>query len=148
MILIVPFGANSPPYHAESRCYLGWQNTQGLSLLLLSSDISVWSISVPASLCLQQSANDVSPCTKQMRDVGDECSPQNLTANQQHLNNDVAFYFISLDYVSHLNCCSRIGVITRQWTCDDEFSNVLSLCYLIESHYSDEMLFLCTKAMK
>ena len=92
MILIVSVGANSPPHHAESRCYLGWQNTQGLSLLLLSSDISVWSISVPASLCLQRSATDVSPCTKQMRDVGDECSPQNLTANQQHLNNDVAFF--------------------------------------------------------
>lgn len=59
------------PIRLKSRCYLGWQNTQGLSLLLHSSDIPVWSISVPASLCFQQSASDVSLCNKQMRAVSD-----------------------------------------------------------------------------
>lgn len=51
-------------------------------------------------------------------------------------------FFISTDYVSHLNGFSRKGAIIRQWMCDDEFSNLLSLFSLIESHYNDEMLFL------
>lgn len=69
------------PTMLESRCYLGWQNTQGLSLLLLCSDIPVWSISVRASLCFQQSATDVSLCTKQMRAVSDGYSAEDLNLN-------------------------------------------------------------------
>lgn len=131
----------------QTGCYLGWQNTQGLLLLLLSSDIPVWSIYVPASLCFQQSASDVSLCTKQMRAVSDGYSAEDPTANQQNLNN-ICPFFISPDYVSHLNHFSRKGAIARQRMCDDEFLNVLPLFSLIESHYIDEMLFLCAKAIK
>lgn len=136
------------PTTLEPGCYLGWQNTQGLFLLLLSSDILVWSISGPASLCFQQSASDVSLCTKQMRAVSDGYSVEDPTANQQNLNNIFPFFFTSPDYVSHLNHFSSKGTITRQWMCDDEFLNLLPLFYLIESHYVDEMLFLRTKAIK
>lgn len=80
------------PTMLESLCYLGWQNTQGLSLLLLSSDIPVWSISVPASLCFQQSATDVSLCTKQMSAVSDGYPAEDL-----NLNN--AFPFFSFDQI-------------------------------------------------
>lgn len=133
------------PTMPESRCYLGWQNTQGLSLLLLSSDIPVWSISVAASLCFQQSATDVSLCTKQMRAVSDGVQLKILpTANQQNLNNDFFFLFHQITFLTSIACSSKV----RQWMCGDEFSHFLPLFSLIESHYSDEMLFLCTKAIK
>lgn len=134
------------PTMLESPCYLGWQNTQGLSLLL-SSDIPVWSISVPASLCFQQSTADISLCTKQMRAVSDGYSAEDL-----NLNNAfpffLLFFYSSPDYVSHLNGFSRKGAVITQCMCDDEFPNLLSLFSLIESHYNDEMLFLYTKAIK
>lgn len=90
------------PTTPTSRCYLGWQNTQGLSLLLLlCSDIPVWSISVPASLCFQQSATDVSLFAKQMRAVSDVDSAEELNLN--NASTLFFFFFTPPDYVSHLN---------------------------------------------
>lgn len=66
VLAIVSAGVYPPPQQA-SLYYLGWQNTQGISLLC--SDILVWSISVPASHCFQWRASDVSFCTKQMNAV-------------------------------------------------------------------------------
>ncbi len=78
-----------------------------------------------------------------MRAVSDGYSTEDL-----NLNNAFPFFFMSPDYVSHLNRFSRKGVIIKQWMCDDEFSNLLSLFSLIECHYSDEILFLYAKAIK
>lgn len=83
-----------------------------------------------------------------MRAVSDGNSAEDHTANRKNLNNASPLFLISPDYVSHLNHSSGRGAIIEQRMCDDEFSNVLSLFSLIESHYSDEMLFLCTKAIK
>lgn len=135
------------PTTPTSRCYLGWQNTQGLSLLLLlCSDIPVWSISVPASLCFQQSATDVSLFAKQMRAFSDVDSAEELNLN----NASTLYLFFLLHQIMFPTsiALSRKGAVTRQWMCDDEFSNLLPLFSLIESHYSDEMLFLHTKAIK
>ena len=89
------------PTTPKSRCYLGWQNTQGLSLLLLlllllSSDIPVWSISVPASLCFQQSATDVSLFAKQMRAVSDVDSAEELNLNNASTPPPLFFFFFFL----------------------------------------------------
>lgn len=134
MPLIVSAGVNSPPHHAGESVlsrmaeYLGpllsppllRYPKYGLFLSLRLSAKCHWRLAL---------------CTKQRRAVSDGCSAEDL-----HLNNASPF-FISPDYVM-LNCVSRKGAIIRQWMCDDEFSNLLSLFSLIESHYNDEMLFL------
>lgn len=71
-----------------------------------------------------------------MRAVSDGYSAEDL-----NLTNAFLFFLFHL-IVSHLNRFSRNGAVIRQWMCDDEFSNLLSLFSLIKSHYNDEMLFL------
>ena len=111
------------PTTPTSRCYLGWQNTQGLSLLLLlSSDIPVWSISVPASLCFQQSATDVSLFAKQMRAVSDVDSAEELNLNNASTLFFPPFFLLHQIMFPTSIALSRKGAVTRQWMCDDEFS--------------------------
>lgn len=81
-----------------------------------------------------------------MRAVSDGCSAEDPTANQQNLNNDSPF-------LPHRIMFSTSIAVLEKEKLEDNGCVMMSfqMCCpssLIESHYGDEMLFLCTKAIR
>lgn len=81
-----------------------------------------------------------------MTAVSDECLAEDPTANQQNLNNDSPF-------LPHRIMFSTSIAVLEKEQLEDNGCVMMSfqMCCtfsLIKNHYSDEMLFLCTKAIR
>lgn len=156
ILSIVSAGVNSPPHQAQESVlsrmaeYPGPLPSPPLlrypSMVYFCPCISLLSAKCLWCLPLQQTDEGC-----QWWVAEDRTANQNNLSNASHPPPPLfkKIFYILLNHVEQEpHFSSRGAIIEQRMSGDDDFSNLLSLFSLIESHYNNEMLFLCTKAIK